>query len=200
MRRLFALIALLAVAALAQAQPSEYATLLAALKAGKTDIDYTRLRLSYMESPERKAAKDTDKAEKAMTEALNKNDYAVALKNAETVLDNEYINMDAQFVAFAANQEMGATLKAAFHRAIFRGLIDSVRSTGDGKSMEQAWVVVNVHEEYVVLRALGYTPSEQSLMHKDGHSYDVMKVKSAKDGTEQTLYFNVDIPFKHYGF
>ncbi len=37
-------------------------------------------------------------------------------------------------------------------------------------------------------------------MHKDGHSYDVMKVKNAQDGTEQTFYFNVDIPFKHYGF
>jgi hypothetical protein len=66
--------------------------------------------------------------------------------------------------------------------------------------MEKAWVVINVHEEYVVLRALGFRPSEQNVAHKDGHSYDVMKVKNAEDGTEQTLYFNVDIPFKHYGF
>ena len=43
-------------------------------------------------------------------------------------------------------------------------------------------------------------PMQQSLMHKDGHSYDVMKAKKADDGTEQTFYFNVDIPFKHYGF
>jgi hypothetical protein len=28
----------------------------------------------------------------------------------------------------------------------------------------------------------------------------VMKVKNVKDGTEETFYFNVDIPFKHYGF
>ena len=61
-------------------------------------------------------------------------------------------------------------------------------------------MVINVHEEYVVLRYLGFQPSEQSLVHKDGHSYDVMKVKNAQDGTEQTFYFNVDIPFKHYGF
>jgi len=36
-------------------------------------------------------------------------------------------------------------------------------------------------------------------MNKDGHSYDVMTVKSVEDGTEATFYFNVDIPMKHYG-
>ena len=204
MRRLFVVLGLLVVAALpaavdAQNQPSEYATLLATLKAGKTDIDYTRLRLSYMDSPEYKAAKDVTDAEKAMTEALNKKDYPAALKNAEAVLQSEYVNIDAHFVALVANRELGATEKAEFHRTVFRGLIDSIRSSGDGTSTEKAWVVINVHEEYVILRVLGFKPSEQSLQQKDGHSYDVMKVKNAEDGTEQTFYFNVDIPFKHYG-
>ena len=47
--------------------------------------------------------------------------------------------------------------------------------------------------------ALGFRPSEQSLVNKDGHSFDVMKVKSMNDRTEETFYFKVDIPFKHYG-
>ncbi len=202
---MLAVLGLLAVVALPPAvaaldQPSEYASLLASLKAGKTDIDYTRLRLSYMDSPEYKAAKDVSDSEKAMIEALNKKDYPAALKNAEIVLDSEYVNMDAHFVAYIANREMGAMDKAEFHRTVFRGLIDSIRNSGDGKSMEKAWVVISVHEEYVLLRVLGFTLSEQSLMRKDGHSYDVMKVKNAEDGTEQAFYFNVDIPFKHYSF
>src|SRR3954447_24116763 len=73
---------------------SEYATLLASLKAGDTGIDYGRLRLSYMESTERKKAMDTSAAEKAMMTALNAKDFPDALKNAETVLESEYINMD----------------------------------------------------------------------------------------------------------
>ena len=60
--------------------------------------------------------------------------------------------------------------------------------------------MINVHEEYVVLRVLGFKPSGQSLVNQNGHAYDVMKVKSIENGTEQTFYFNVDIPFKHYGF
>jgi len=205
MRSLLVFLSLLAVAALptgvaAQDQTSEYAPLLASLKAGKTDIDYARLRISYMDSPEYKAAKDVSKSEDAMTDALNKKDYPAALKDAEVVLESNYVNIDAQYVALVANREMGAMDKAEFHRTVFRGLINSILDSGDGKSMEKAWVVINVHEEYVVLRALGFRPSEQNVAHKDGHSYDVMKVKNAEDGTEQTLYFNVDIPFKHYGF
>jgi hypothetical protein len=206
MRPIFLVLGLFAAAALplsvvALDQPSEYALLLAALKAGNTDIDYARLRLSYIDSPENKMAKDVSKSEKAMMEELNKKDFPAALKDAEIVLDSEYVNIDAHFVAMIANREMGATEKWRFHQIVFGKLIDSILTSGDGKSPERAWVVITVHEEYVVLNALGFQrfPMQQSLMHKDGHSYDVMTAKKADDGTEQTLYFNVDIPFKHYG-
>jgi hypothetical protein len=201
-RFILVLLALIALPFLLAAEdsPSEYATLLAALKAGNTNIDYTRLRLSYMDSPEYKQSKDVSSAEKSMMEELNKKDYSAALKDAEKVLDSEYVNIDAHYVALVANREMGATEKAEFHRTVFRGLIDSIRNSGDGKSADKAWVVISVHEEYVMLRVLGFKPSEQSLLQKDGHSFDVMKVKNVDDGTDQTFYFNVDIPFKHYGF
>ncbi len=179
--------------------PSQYAVLLASLKAGKTDIDYGRLRLSYIDSPEFKQAKDTTAAENAMVEALNAKDYPAALKQAETVLASNYVNIDAHFVAYVANREMGATDRAEFHHTVFLGLIDSIRSSGDGKSPATAWVVISVDEEYVLLQALGFKPSGQSLLQQNGHPFDVMKAKSG-DGTEQTFYFNVDILFKHYGF
>ncbi len=183
----------------AQASPSEYATLLASLKAGNTDIDYTRLRLSYPDSPERKNAKDTSAAEKAMFDALDAKDYSKALHNAQAVLDNEYVNLDAHFVAYIANRESGAPEKAEFHKTVFRGLINSIRNSGDGKTPATAWTVIGVHEEYVLLRVLGFAPGQQSVIHQDGHSYDVMKVKNRDTGAEETFYFNVDIPFAHYG-
>ena len=173
--------------------------LLAAVKAGNTDIDYGRLRLSWIDSPEYKQARDTTKEEHAMRAAMEQKNYAEALKNAEVVLANDYVNIDTHFLAFMANKGLGSADKAEFHRKVFRGLWDSILHSGDGKSLETAWVVINTREEYVVLRLLGYPPGEQSLVHRDGHSYDVMKVKSVDGGTETTFYFNVDIPFKHYG-
>ena len=197
----FVLFAVLAwpVVAPAKEAPSEYAALLARLKAGDTKIDYARLRLSWVDSPEHKHAKDTSNAAEAMFEALNAKNFPTALIQAETVLAGEYVNIDAHYVAAVANRQMGATDKADFHRAVFGGLIDSIRNSGDGKSLATAWVVINVHEEYVLLRVLGLSPSGQAVIHKDGHSYDEMKAK-AEDGAEQTFYFNVDIPFREYKF
>lgn len=193
-----ALVALvLPVSVFAPDTPSEYGTLLASLKAGNTIIDFSRLRLSYVDSPEHKVARDTSAAEKAMFAALNAKDFSKALKQAQIVLASEYVNLDAHFVAFIANREMGFKDEAEFHQAVFRGLIDSIRKSGDGKSTAKAWVVINVHEEYVLLRSLGFQPAQQSLLEDNGHSYDVMKVKSREDGSEQTFYFNVDIAIKH---
>ena len=178
---------------------SEYGKLVAALKSGDTKIDYGRLRLSYVESPERKQATDTSAEEKAMSQELQAKDFAGALKHAEAVLDSEYVNLDAHFVAFIAERDLGNTDKAEFHRTVFRGLVDSIRNSGDGKSPEKAWVIISVHEEYVVLRAMGLRPSGQSLMGKNGHMYDVMKAKG-EDGKEETFYFNTDIPMKNEKF
>ena len=196
---LFALV-LLPQISRAKDHSAEYATLLSALKAGDTSIDYARLRLSYVDSPEHKKSKDISSQQKAMFAALQNKDFASALKNAEQVLDYEYVDLDAHYVAYAANRELGDSAKAEFHRTIFRGLADSIRNSGDGKTVEKAWVVINVHEEYVLLRLLGYKPSQQSLVQKNGHFYDVMQVKSVDDGSEATFYFNTDIPMREEKF
>lgn len=203
MQKLFSALALVValgspLASAAVEPASDYTKLLAVLQSGNTRIDYQQLRIDYMESPEYKQAKDTSAAETAMVSELNAKDYAKALEHAEEVLASEYVNLDAHFVAFIANRELGAAEKAEFHRTVFRGLLDSIHNSGDGLTLETAWVVIKVHEEYVLLRALGMQPGTQSVVHKNGHSYDEMKVKD-ENGKEHTFYFNVDIPFKHYG-
>jgi hypothetical protein len=196
---LIAFLASQTVAAQPKDHPSEYATLVAQLQSGKTDIDYTRLRLSYMDSPEYQHAQDTSAPEKAMMIALQKKDFAEAIEQAEKVLANDYTSISAHMADSLASERTGNTQQAKLHRAVCDRLIDSIRKSGDGKSTKTAWVVISVHEEYVLLHILGYAPSEQSLIGEHGHSYDVMKVKKLDDGTEQTFYFNTDIPMKHGG-
>lgn len=182
----------------AQQKSTEYAALLAKVKAGDTGIDFARLRLSWMDSKEREEAKDTGDAEKQMFESLNGKDFAKALKDADTVIASEYVNLDAHFVAYIAHRELQETEKAKFHRAVFNGLAKSILDSGDGKTPEKAMVVIAVHEEYVVMRILGVSATKQSVTHTNGHSYDVMEVQDNKSGATGTLYFNVDIPFKSY--
>jgi uncharacterized protein DUF4919 len=177
---------------------SEYAALLARVKSGDLSIDFKQLRVSYMDSPERHQAKDTDKQEKEMLAALKTKDYTKAIANADIILENEFINLDAQRVELIAHQELGEKEKTDFHKGIVQGLIHSILDSGDGKTPETAYTVVTVHEEYVVLQVLGFRPAGQSVISKNGHSYDVLDVKKQDSKDSAKLYFNVDIPFKHY--
>jgi hypothetical protein len=183
---------------LEQKPSSEYAALLARVQNGDTSIDFQKLRFSYMESPERKSAKDTSDQESGMFKALNANDFKEAIKNADTVLANEFVNLDAHYVESVAYGKLQDAEKADFHRRIFAGLFKSIIGSGDGKSPATAYVVISTNEEYIVLKVMGLTPGTQSLIHDGGHSYDRMEVKDRKTNETVTLYFNVDIPFKHY--
>ncbi|HMC32536.1 MAG TPA: DUF4919 domain-containing protein [Candidatus Angelobacter sp.] len=179
-------------------KPSEYASLLARVQGGDLSIDFKQLRMSYMESPERHQAKDTKPQKQGMFKALQSKDYKKAIHNADIVLENEFVDLDAHHVEQIAYEELNEEERASFHKAVVQGLLRSIMDSGDGKTARTAYVVISVHEEYIVLQVLGLRPSQQSVSHQDGHSYDVLEAK--KQGSDQTvkLYFNVDIPFKHY--
>lgn len=181
-----------------QETPSEYASLLARVKNADLSIDFKQLRVSYMESPERRHAMDTNKEGTEMFVALNKKDYNKAVENADVVLASNFVNMDAHFVEYIAYRELQNDILSDFHKSVFSGLLKSITDSGDGKSIQTAYVVISVDEEYVLLRVLGLRTQKQSVAHEGGHSYDVMETIDPESNKTVTLYFNVDIPFKHY--
>ena len=173
---------------------SSYSDLVTKVKAGDKGVDFKALRLAYADT---NGGKDTDKQKKAMTAALNSKNYEEAIKNADRVLAEDYVDIDGHFVEYIAHRELNHSDQAEFHKFVLRGLLDSITHSGDGKTFETAFQVIEVHEEYVVLRFMGLMPSEQSMSTKNGHSYDVMEAVNPKSNEKVTLYFNIDIEEKH---
>lgn len=175
-----------------------YEELAARAKKGDKTVDFRELRIAYSDSSDYDNAPDTESQKKAMWAALNSKDFAEAVKNADAVLDGDFVDLDAQFVDYIAYKELNDTDLAALHEFIFRGLLQSITDSGDGKTPETALQVIEVHEEYVVLRTLGLgLPLRQSSIKKGGHSYDALTFQNPQTKQEATLYFNVDIPAKH---
>jgi len=177
---------------------TSYEALVEKVKAGNNNIDFRELRLAYVDSATRKKAKDTDAQKKAMSQALRDQDYKSVLENAQAVLQQDFVDIDAHFAEYTAYRELKQSEQTEREKYIVAGLLDSITSSGDGKTLDTAYQVINVHEEYVVLRFDGLMPSKQSLQHKDGHSFDVMETVDPKTNKKVTYYFNVDIPFAHY--
>jgi hypothetical protein len=177
---------------------SSYEALVERAKSGDKTVDFKELRLQYAASPGFHHGPDTDSQKKAMMAALNSKDFTGALKNADVVLASDYVDMDAHFVEYIANRELKAVDQAGLHKFVLQGLLKSVTDSGDGKTPETAFQVIEVHEEYVVLRFMGVgMPWSQSLLRKNDHSYDLIKFEDPASKQEITVYFNVDIPVKH---
>lgn len=74
----------------------------------------------------------------------------------------------------------------------------SDQKTADGSSYEKAIFIdkstetAGVDAEYVWLKENypGYQMIKQSLVHHDGRSYDILKIKT-KDGAEKDIYFDI---------
>lgn len=173
---------------------SNYYTLLKQLKKGDTTVDFAALRLSYTKTAEYSPYRDVNE-KKEMIEALNKREFEKALGFAHSVLEKNYLDMDAHFVSRTAYKETNNTEKQNYHSFVLKGLLDSIYHSGNGQTPETAFTVITTAEEYFFLRVYGYTVAKSSLMQLNGHHYDKMDTEERKTGARAVFYFNVDMPY-----
>jgi hypothetical protein len=172
---------------------ANYEKALQALKSGDLKIDFKALRLNCAASTYECEADPDDI--KSLFSLLNEKKFDQALRRVNESLEKVFVDAELHYIAFIANSELGNKEKAEFHKTVIRGLLDSIQENKRGRSPEDAFVVINVHEEYTFLRFSNMQVTKQSLSRKDGHSYDIMVCKNLSDnGREVTAYFNIDIP------
>lgn len=174
---------------------AEYQRLADRLKSGDTAIDYTRLRYAFVRTADYNPYDKLSAERAAMITAMEGKDFVSALNHARSVLDRNYLDMEAHFFSNIANRELGNGERQRFHTAVLKGLMASLYGSGDGQSMETAYTVISTDEEYFMLRINGYKVMQQKLMQKDGVHYDAMDVEHLKSGARTTIYFNVEFPF-----
>ncbi len=175
------------------AATANYEKALLQLKSGDLKIDFKALRINCAASKYECQADSDDT--KVLFSLLNEKKFDQVLKKVNQLLDKVFVDAELHYIAFIANSESENKEKAEFHKAVIRGLLDSIQENKKGRSEEDAFVVINVHEEYTFLRFSNMQVTKQSLSHKDGHSYDIMVCKDmGHEGREVTAYFNVDIP------
>lgn len=171
----------------------DYFKLLKQAKAQDPKLDFTALRLSYTKT---KLYEPYDTPDlKGMKTAYDAKDWKKTLSVADGILKVNYTNIDAHLYCMLAYRGLGEKKKEEFHQYMFSGLLYSLLNSGKGDSPDSAFVVINIHEEYAVFKAIGAAPGKQKLEQIDGKFYDRWQVRHPRTG-EHVLYFNIDIPFK----
>ncbi len=174
---------------------SDYKTLLARVKQNDHEVDFQQLRLAYTDTREYGPYSGDAMARKKMFEALKEKNYDEALKDATTVLGANYLDIMGHFGSFVSQRELGHADLASYHRWVFESLLTSIKNSGDGKTMETAFVVISTDEEYALFNYLGLRPQGQALVKDKGHNFDRMTALDPQSNQTVVYYFNVDKPF-----
>lgn len=177
-----------------QAPPSpaqtRYNGLLERVKNGDATVDLGEFRDAFTETPAYRATMMG--AYQALWTPLNRGDFAGALQVAEKVLEINYVEVNAHMVASIAQQQLGNVPRAQYHRTIADGLLKVVMSKGDGATAETPWIVIDISEEYAVMRALNLSIQSQALSTANGVNMDILQTVDTRTKQPRTLYFNVD--------
>jgi hypothetical protein len=176
-----------------QHEAASYDELVARAKAGDANVDYLALRNAYAESPGYDPyGSKLREPEREMLDAYGRGDCAVVIAKAESILAVNFVHAEAHLAAGLCHGKLGNEEAMRRERTIVRGLIDSILTSGDGKSEQTAFVVVQIAEEYTILKVLGLRRVTQALIHAQGHSYDRFETKSNDTGQEGGVFFNID--------
>ncbi len=83
---------------------------------------------------------------------------------------------------------------ASERREKANAILQSILDSGDGKSADTAYQVINTLEEYAVVDQFGLEPTKQALVASPKGHYDMITAKD-QDGTEHVIYFDISLFF-----
>lgn len=179
-------------------EKTKYDRLLEKAKQKDPSVNFTELRFAFYESPDYNPYAPM-MTYRPLNAALAQKNYEEVLKIAETVFAKNFVEVNAHRAAQIAYQETGNAERAQFHQFMADGLLNSIKSSVDGKSFEKAFEVISINEEYGLINSLKLRPINQALVQDKGHSYDAITVIDPQTNQQSTLYFNIDKPFNWLG-
>lgn len=168
------------------------ALLLAAVStasAAEPDVSYfTKLRMDFAKRPDFNPLWKLDDQRKAVIDAYKAKDDAKVVQLSKAWLEKCPVDAEVHYIRGQALMHQGDITHYASEFYFFYGLIQSIASSGDGKSEQTAFKVISVEEEYNLLGDFEAEPIGQTLKG----TCDIMRCKLA-DGTEVTYYFDTSL-------
>lgn len=168
------------------------------LENGKTNIDYKSFRESFIESEQFKIASKNSSEfrnlKKEMYRQMSESKYDSIIITTKKMLSIDYTSMTAHKTLRRTYEILGDTINANKYKAIQFGLLMSIVNSGDGKSCETGWSVIQVPEEYFILEMLGVKLSKQNI-DNDGGICDRIEVVDEND-KKKVYYFEISNVFK----
>lgn len=179
---------------------SEYRRLLAQAQQLSFTLDFDELRHAFTESSEYNPHGGGKLA--GLAEAygsVEKAEFGECLKHVDRVLSENYMSLEAHMIGVLCSGQQADFSREDRHRYMVEGLMESIESSGDGKSESSAYRTISTSELRGFVRLKGLQVLDQSIVYDDLGIYDKMQVRDPESGDEYPLFFNVSQQFEGSG-
>jgi len=176
---------------------TDYQELLTAAKEDPTSADFHALRMAYARSDGYRPYTQQTGLITALDSALRASDLEAALTVAHTLLSVNYLDIEAHMAAAYVYTMQENVERATHHQLFANGLIQAILRSGTGRDPDGAFIVIDIPEEYTIMRILGLEPAGQKLLNHQGQWVDMLDVRqrgAGDDAAALKIYFNVDLP------
>ncbi|SDZ77283.1 DUF4919 domain-containing protein [Microbulbifer marinus] len=183
---------------LRQAEVSEYRRLLTEAQQLSFTLDFDALRRAYVESSEYNPYGGVKLA--GLPEAyqsVENAQFGECLKHVDQVLASNYMSLEAHMIGVLCSGRSANLEREDRHRYMVEGLMESIESSGDGRSQDSAYHTISTSELRGFVRLKGLMVLEQSIVYDQRGIYDKMQVRDPESGDEYALFFNVSQQFAH---
>lgn len=158
-----------------------------------TNTDYEKLRFAHAASSNYKPYADNEGLTK-LRDLIKDEEYEVASEVLQTYYRTLFHDALFHYYAFVIWKNLEDEDMAKIHSYYYSKLIESIIQNKEGTSKKDAFIVINISEEYRVMEYLEMKMVEQNLIEDGLHSFDKIKAQD-EDGKTKHLYFNIDLPF-----
>ena len=148
-------------------------------------VDFDRLRAEFGARSDFAEICERDRPLHQLADLVIQKDWSTIVVTSEPWLQRCPVDIDAHLIRAVALKELKRLTESEHHMNWFRGLVDSVLTSGDGRTPQTAFVVISVAEEYSILRALRVRPRRHATL-----SSGVDELVVEIDGVAGTLYFS----------
>ena len=176
---------------------TDYYTLLDSIK-NQTSQDFFNLRMAYTKtsdySPDDSRMGDLYDR---ITALIDSSAFPEAISLADSILEYKYVDELVHLYLGYIYLQTGDSTRSDYHYDCYDGLINSIDESGDGRSLRTAYIVIETREEYVFLDWYDLEATSQSLVHRDGYPFDLLKARDPARDKDYDVYFNIRIFYDH---
>lgn len=155
-------------------------------------VDVSELRSAFIETHfYQPYAGAEQQLSEAMFEALDDERMDRALSLAGQILQENYVSLDAHYVAREVYKERGDDRRRRRHDHLLRDLFDTIQGSGDGDGSKTAFEVISTREMHSFLALYGLDLVDTEFTVDGDRAYDQARVRNPATDKEFVLWFDV---------